>query len=236
MTPSRTLAGLACLVALVAAGCRDAALQDTSTTGDAPAPAPSTAGSALPGTGGERLGWPVTGRSRVDVDGDGVEERLRLRAREWPGRGDPLQVVVTFADGTTSVTDLVHQPFAAVFRSADIDRHPGAEVFLLREVPRRTFAVLTWRDGGLVEIRTPRGRPLTDDFQRKHAHRWWVEDGQVLSYVSEDPFHFGYDTVDTPATYAVRAQRWSVQGLRLTPYPMGRYCVRATAPERLRAC
>ena len=72
----------------------------------------------------------------------------------------------------------------------------------MSELPLRIFTPLTWREGRLVPMTTPKGQPITDDYIHRHAHRWWVEDGHVISTRSDRRFHFGWDTVEDPARYA----------------------------------
>ena len=202
-----------------------------------PEPAADRAAAVRPSaTSTENDRWPVEDRARADVDGDGATELLRIRAPRRFTRPYPVQVVAQHADGRTTVTPLVHQPFGGFWTPADIAGGRGQELFVMRETPRRLFTVLTWRDGRMVPMTTPASHPVSDDFDGRHVLAFWVEDGVLWGYRSIDRVHFNWDTVDVPATYAVRAWQWRSHGTDLRVLPQGRFCVDRDAPHDLDSC
>lgn len=184
----------------------------------------------------EHRDWLLVGRARLDLDGDGVRDAVRVRE---PETMEGIEVTVDLA-GRTVVHRMPHtssldfQPYA----QADVDGEPGEELFVMSEVPLRRFVALTWRDDGFVQIAGPRdGTPLTDDFGPDLlARKWWVEGDHLVGYGSVAACPAGHDWVDCPDRMEVDAVEWRVVDGRWHTEPLGRYCVREGAPYRLRAC
>jgi hypothetical protein len=177
----------------------------------------------------------VVARSRADLDGDGARDEVRVRE---PDDLHGIEVAVELADRTVvrpmpRTSSLDFQPF----EQADVDGFPGEELFVMHEIPVRTFSTLTWRDDRFVEIPAPPHRPLTDDYAPDvHARGWWVDGTRLVSYRSRVACDAGYDFVSCPARMQVDAQRWRVVDGRWRVEPLGRFCVASARPEHLMPC
>lgn len=201
---------------------------DPTTTASEPA------ATASPGPN-EHRGWYLTARSRLDLDGDGVLDEVRVRE---PDRGDGIEVTVELAD-RVEVLRLRHTSSLAFtpYDHAEVDGTPGAELFVMQEVPRRTFRTLSWRDERFIEIEEPPGLRLTDDFAPDaRARKWWIDGRELVTYVSVQRCAAGYDWVRCPATMPVEASRWRVVDGHWQSRSTGVWCVERDRPRQLNRC
>ncbi|MCW2797537.1 hypothetical protein [Nocardioides sp.] len=183
--------------------------------------------------------WAVRGDGRrVDVDGDGTPDNVRVRAE----KGDPiygrLRIEADLSSTGSQVFGIVDSggldfgsPEAI---SADSDE--ARELVLYRD--GLDAAVLDLVDDQLVEATLPVSPPLLNgavpasDPHRGYDSRWWIEPGTrvLYSYLSVDTFS-GIEPLETPRVYPVEVTAWSLVDGALMPSRVGRQCIdRAADP------
>ncbi|MCD4532924.1 hypothetical protein LRP67_02360 [Nocardioides sp. cx-169] len=201
-----------------------------------PAPNPPAV-SPQPDIGG---GWEVVEQVvRVDVDGDGTADRVRVR--QEPGQeliGPRLRVEADLTDGER-VFGIVPSGEVGygVPQGVQLDNDPGRELILYRDgLP---FAVLDLVDGRLAEPSRPSRPPLLNgivpaDDGRGRESALWVDGETLLTYLTVDTFSGG-EPLSLPPEYAVDVTRWSLDDGTLVPTSLGEQCLDAvdgpTTPE-----
>lgn len=222
-----------------AAACAAAIAAPFVLTGDggaSPEPPPTTQTPSLPpqtDVGGD---WPIPFPSDpVDVDGDGVQDQVRIR--QEPGKplvGPGVRVEVDLSSTGDQVFGLTSSEgsFVNVMNAVDLDGDGDRELVLSRDegVPA---AVLALRDGQLAEATRPDDPPLvtgtvpTGAGDRGRPSYLWVAGGGLYSYLSVDDFS-GVDPVEDPTYYEVDVTRWSLDDGTMVPTAEGRQCVDKT--------
>lgn len=201
--------------------------------GDEPSPAPVPTETNLPPQQDVGGHWKVTNdERRVDVDGDGTSDGVRIRAE----RGEPiygrLRIEADLSATGSQVFGIIDSGGIGfgVLEGIQADADAGRELVLYRD--ELDLAVLDLVDDRLVEASLPAGRTLVNGTVpaevdgRGYASRWWIEPGtRVLhSYLSLDSFA-GVEPLQTPPIYPVAVTSWSLADGSLVPEDLGRQCV-----------
>lgn len=154
------------LLSLVVTGCAAA-----------PAAAPSS-----PSTGASTPSKPDV---PFDIDGDGVADSLTQRKV----KGKWELTVVTASGTARHVFDSAGGPDDPEFAGlAPLDPVPGAEVIYSGPEEGLSYRVLTWRNGGLVAVPSPKGKPswiTGDEFGENTGYAFSVKDGTLKLFTSE---------------------------------------------------
>lgn len=198
-----------------------------------PSPMPSPTVTHLPpqqDVGGD---WAVRDdEQRIDLDGDGTPDTVRVRAED----GDPiygrLRIEADLSSTGTQVFGIVDSGGLdfGVPEGIQADSDAGRELVLYRD--GLNLAALDLVDGQLLDVTPPASQPLVngtvraEDPGRGYASRWWIEPGtRVLhSYLSLDSFA-GVEPLQTPPVYPVEVTSWSLADGSLVPEDLGRQCV-----------
>ena len=207
------------------------------TVSDPPRPTTTAVGvaadQALPGAR-----WPVVQTRRIDVDGDGDREVVRLRHRERRQVPGAIRIEARLARGVLAV-GFVRWPGLdfRLLRGVDLDADGDRELVLWREMGPREVTVLDLAGDRIAPVRHPERPYLASTYTRhRHARTWWAEGHHLYSTRSFEPFGGSSHYVETPARYAVRLWRWSLRDGALVADDLGRRCVRAAAPHDPSAC
>jgi hypothetical protein len=120
-----------------------------------------------------------------DIDGDGVADSLTQRRvnGKW-------ELTVVTASGTARHTfDSAGGPDDPEFVGiAPLDPVPGAEVIYSGPEEGLNYRVLTWRNGGLVAVPSPKGQPnwvTGDEFGEITGYAFSMKDGALKLVTSE---------------------------------------------------
>jgi len=202
-----------------------------------PAPAPSVVPTALPPQADIGADWPSPDRpSRIDVDGDGTPDVVRVRAE--PGEpliGQRLRVEAELSSTGAVALALLDsgEVSANIFGPAQLDGDPGKEVLVYRD--GLSVAALDLAGDRLVEPDVAETPPLLvgiveePSTGRGFESRVWVQDGTLSSYLSDDSFSGG-NPLNTPMVYPVSVTTWSLEDGALVPSEPLRQCVDVLAP------
>ena len=183
--------------------------------------------------------WPVIQTRRIDLDGDGSRDVVRLRKRggEW-GSG-PVRIEAVLGPDRMAV-GIVRRPGIDAMllrRGVDLDADGDREVVLWRDMGPREIAVLDLVGDRIRPARHPDHPPLASTYTpNRHARAWWPGRLHLFSTRSVRSFGGTSHYVVTPDRYAVRVWRWSLEGRALVAEDLGRRCVRATAPQEPEPC
>lgn len=193
-----------------------------------PAPAPSEV-APLVDIGGA---WPSPeDPSRIDVDGDGTRDPVRVRLEP----GEPLIGPRIRVEAELSSTgDLVWavidsgEVSANIAFDAQLDGDPGREILVYRD--GLDLAVLDLAVDRLVEPTAPEtplllnGTVEEQGTGRGFESRVWVDRGALYSYLSDDSFS-EIEPLSTPLIYPVSVTSWSISDGVLVPGGPARQCV-----------
>lgn len=203
--------------------------------GTVPTPAPdvpSVVPTELPplvDVGGD---WPANdGATRVDVDGDGTPDDVRVRLE--PGEpliGPRLRVEAELSSTGALVWAVLDsgEVSANIGDAVQLDEDPGLEITVYRD--GLDFAVLDLAGDRLVEPTAPgtprllNGAVAEQGTGRGFESRVWVDQGALYSYLSEDSFS-GPEPLGTPVLYPVSVTSWSISEGRLVPSAPARRCI-----------
>ncbi|WP_134740647.1 hypothetical protein [Nocardioides sp. 503] len=188
--------------------------------------------------------WPIEfPTDPVDVDGDSVEDAVRIR--QEPGKplvGPRARIEVDLSASGDTVFGLV-ESFGVLVNVADVvdlDGDGDRELTIYRgdsddSNGPETFAVLALVDGQLVEASQPDEPALTTgtvpaEDGRGRDSRVFVREGALYSYLSVDAFSGG-EPLALPQTYPVEVTRWSLVDGALVPGEPDRQCVDHAATD-----
>ncbi len=179
--------------------------------------------------------WEVTGRARVDVDGDGAADRVLVR--ENLRRDTRPQIAVHFADGHIEASTVRGRFRSDVVEGFPVDDRPGGEL-LVTDLIDYSVSVWAYRVG--TWKRLPVDRPglfRTSIGRDGHGYDVLRVNDRLLSYRSVLPFDVGYDYAFPPdPVFEVDVWSWHYRGERLAPRRDGRWCVSADVADRLIHC
>lgn len=210
--------------------------------GDDPTPAPaptSPASETLPpqeDVGGD---WPAEfGTTPIDVDGDGVKDKIRVRHE--PGKplvGPRARVEVDLSATGASVFGVIDsfKGFANVAEHVDLDGDGLQELTIYRDDTdyrngAEPFAVLSVVEDRLVEVPAPAtpvlatGTIVDPDTGRGYSSRTWVDRRGLHSYITTDTYS-GVEPLNLPLVYPVRVTSWSMVDGALVASEVGLECV-----------
>lgn len=227
--PATYVAAAAACAAVIAAPF----LVSSGDEGTEPSPAPSVPVepsqlAPLVDVGGD---WPAPDAPRrIDVDGDGTPDVVRLRAE--PGKpliGPQARVEAELSSTGSLVWAIIDSggTSANIAEPAQLDDDPGLELTVYRD--GLDFAVLDLAADRLVQPTAPASPRLlngTVEEQgtgRAFESRVWFEDGALYSYLSDDSF--SGEPLGTPVTYPVSITSWSISEGRLVPSAPSRRCI-----------
>jgi hypothetical protein len=166
--------------------------------------------------------------ARLDLDGDGVEEKVTFLAEKTEERDGRirLQTVVSgTGEEAYGIADLGSTIGTTALEPVDADTDGDQELVLLHELDPDVVGglyapvVLDLRDGLLVEavpddpdlllrgsVPVPGSR--TEHYELVRSHEFWMEDGTLHSSRSVDAFASGNMTLLRPEAYVVDAYEW----------------------------
>lgn len=215
---------------------------------DAPPPpatqSPSPSLAPQPDIGGE---WPVIDQGRADLDGDLVEDKIRLRAETGePLIGPRLRIEADLSDGE-SVFGIVDSGSVSVnvvdHINADGDR--DQELVLNRDHAdglTSSLIVVDIVDGHIVEVEQAAGAPLTTgdvaDAERSglaYQTERWIEGGTLYSSRSVRSFPRYGMSFELPNPYVADVWSWQLVDGVLTPVVVGQLCIN-TLEETRKPC
>lgn len=166
---------------------------------------------------------PLTG----DVDGDGEEDLVRVvSGGDLPDGVTEVRAELT-QRGIQSWTAGPGQD-VELARLADVNDAPGAEVFVDVGSGPAGLVVLTAGESQLATIH--RSDVALGRDEAGLVHGWWVSRSRLRTSVSIEEVAVGAES------YAVEAIEWRPGAEVLVAAPLGRWCVRASEPERLLRC
>ena len=183
--------------------------------------------------------WPVEfGTSPVDVDGDGVKDRTRVRHEPGePLAGPRARVEVDLSSTGATVFGIVEtfDSFVNVAEAVDLDGDGDRELTIYRDDTdyrngAEPFAVLSLVEDRLVEATVPATPALVTgiihdgDTGRGYQSRVWVTAGVMRSYITTDTYT-GVEPLNLPLTYPVQVTSWSMVDGALVPRDQGRQCI-----------
>ncbi len=183
----------------------------------------------------EHTHWDVIDHALVDVDGDGVPEKVIVR--ETLRGHDMPEVAVHYADGRVEVSSVEGKFRVDWIEPYDVDDRPGQEL-LVHDILDYSVSVRTYRDGVWEPVPTERPLQLRTSLG-PGGHGFGVLTGgpRIVSYRSVRPFDVGYDYAFPPSdVYAVDVYEWRYADGRLAPHSLGRQCVRAEDAGRVFPC
>jgi hypothetical protein len=183
----------------------------------------------------EHLRWMVTDRAQVDVDGDGIRERLIVR--ENLRRDTRPQIAVHFVDGRVDVSTVRGWFRNDGLTASSVDDRPGEEL-LVSDLIDYSMSVWSYRDSTWQRLPVDRPRLFRTSIGRDgHGYDVFSANDRLLSYRSVLPFDVGYDYAFPPGpVYEVDAWSWHYSDGRLTPRHHGRWCVSANVADHLIHC
>jgi hypothetical protein len=230
------VAAAACAAAIAVPFVVDLGEGDPSPTPPVTTPTPSQTLPPQEDVGGS---WPAEfGTTPVDVDGDGVKDKIRVRHE--PGKplvGPRARIEVDLsATGTTAfgVIDSF-EGFVNVAEHADLDGDGMQELTIYRDDTdyrngAEPFAVLTLTEDRLVEVPAPAtpllatGTIVEPDTGRGYQSRTYVDDNGLHSFVTTDTYS-GIEPLNLPAVYPVQVTSWSMVDGALVPSDDGVQCI-----------
>ncbi|GAA4687293.1 hypothetical protein [Nocardioides nanhaiensis] len=218
---------------------------------DVPQPAPSpTVPAEVPDDVG--ADWGVVDRTRLDLDGDGTPEELRLRDSSAGTEGLPdnparVDAVLSSTGQLAYGTFDNNGTFTNFFSPATIDADSDGsdEVVVYRPdaegVGGGDLLVVDLVGGYLVEVPREESAPLSVDAitdeskpQRRgeffaFATNRWVQDGTLYSSRSVESYATGGVATyfNVPRTYRSLAWAWRIEEGRLVPEPVPEVCIDA---------
>ncbi|MEO6512554.1 MAG: hypothetical protein ABIO16_16265 [Nocardioides sp.] len=183
----------------------------------------------------EHTQWDVIDQAQVDVDGDGVPEKVIVR-ETLRGHARP-EVAVHFADGRIEVSSVEGKFRVDWIEPYDVDDRPGQEL-VVHDILDYSVSARTYRDGAWVLVPTERPLQLrTSIATGGHGFAVLTNGPRIVSYRSVKPFDVGYDYAFPPsAVYAVDVYRWRYADGVLAPHPLGRRCIRQEDAARFVPC
>lgn len=204
-----------------------------------PAPSPPSTPTTLPPQEDVGADWPAEfGTSPVDVDGDGVEDKIRVRHE--PGKplaGPRARIEVDLSAAGATVFGVIDsfKGFVNVAEAVDLDGDGDRELTIYRDDAdyrngAETFAVLTLAEDRLLEVEVPATPALITgiipdpDTGRGYQSRVWVAGGELRSYVTTDSFS-GVEPLNLPPVYPVRVSSWSMVDGALLATEEGVQCI-----------
>ncbi|QBX56475.1 hypothetical protein EXE58_14045 [Nocardioides seonyuensis] len=221
----------------------------------APAPQPDRSDVVVPpdvGRAWDRVA--DSGPARLDLDGDGADEKVSFLgepSREYDGRVR-LQTTLS-GDGAEAygVVDLGTTVGVDTLEPIDADGDGDEEMVLYYTDPTDPMTtlpmVLDLRDGVLVEA-VPTDRELfrrgsleveggTEHYDMVRVVDYWIEGGAMFSGVSRGSFASVGMSLFRPEEHIVDVVRWRLrEDGALVPEPADPSCVVVTADGRRRAC
>lgn len=223
-------AAAACAAAIAAPNAWDLGDGDPSPTPPVTTPTPSQTLPPQKDVGGE---WPAEfGTTPVDVDGDGVKDKIRVRHE--PGKplvGPRARIEVDLSATGDQVFGIVETfgSFVNVADVLDLDGDGGQELTIYRDTTAPTV-VLTLSDDRLVEVTAPATPALftgiieEPDTGRGYQSRIWADGGGLHSYITTDTYS-GIEPLNLPAIYPVQVTSWSMVDRALVPSDDGVQCI-----------
>lgn len=192
-------------------------------------PATSTSPTPTPTPTPESGDWPIGGTTKVDLDGDGTEDSVRLRIGPAAGLGadSPLQarIEADLPSGTIStvITEGTeyHLEGGADLRAAG-GEEKGEELLVSVGTSLRVFNLVA---GQLQELKAPSEPPLMRRIDSRGRLVTWVVEGSELSTLrSIEPYEPG------AVRYMVDRYRWFIDdgALRTAPYESRCYDTRTS--------
>lgn len=224
-TPLMVLASAACVVLVLALALR---LADTTPKAD-PAPKPDEPALVLPPDEGRD--WTADDLStpaKLDLDGDGIEEKVEFLAEPDPdfqGRTRLQTTVSSTGEEAYGMAQLGSTIGTTALDPIDADDDGDQELVLYREDldggPGALMVPLVFdlRDGLLVEAQPSEPNALVAGYlpvagsqatyyDMVHVASYWIEDGSLFSSLSVDAFARGNMTLMRPESYVVDAYEW----------------------------
>lgn len=167
-------------------------------------------------------------RARLDLDGDGVEEKVGFLGeptKNFDGRIRLETTLSSTGEEAYGIAELGSTIGTTALDPIDADNDGDQELVLLHELDPSVVGglyapvVLDLRDGLLVEaiaddpdllrmgtVPVPDSR--TDHYDLVRAHEFWSEDGTLFSSRSVDTFARGNMTLMRPESYVADAYEW----------------------------
>lgn len=230
------VAAAACAAAIAAPFVVDLGDGDPSPTPPVTTPTPRQTLPPLEDVGGE---WPAEfGTTPVDVDGDGVRDKIRVRHE--PGKplaGPRARIEVDLSATGTTLFGVIDsfRGFVNVAEAVDLDGDGDRELTIYRDDAdyrdgAEPFAVLTLAEDRLLEVEVPATPALVTgiipdpDTGRGYQSRVWVAGGELRSYVTTDTYS-GIEPLNLPVIYPVQVTSWSMVDGALVATDAGVHCI-----------
>ena len=196
----------------------------------------------------------LSSRARLDLDGDGVEEKVEFLAektKDFDGRIRLQTVVSSTGQEAYGIARLGSTIGTTALEPVDADADGDQELVLLHELDPDVVgglyapAIFDLRDGLLVQVAVEdpgllmRGTAAvpgsrTDHYDLVRSYEFWMEQGPLFSSRSVDAFARGNMTLLRPERYEVEAREWRLgdDGVLRAGEP---FC-RVMAPEGQEPC
>ena len=183
--------------------------------------------------------WPQVGKDdrRFDVDGDGVQDVVRLRNSTGKGSADvPWRVEVELAAGGVAGVVLDDVGYGVSLAGpTDVDGNGDDEILYSAGVDG-DWGVLELTPDGLVDLRVKEPGLSNVPDAEGHLRSTWSEDGLFTTVSLEAGYFPGDDSARIPSTYPVTFVRWHLVGDTLSPEAQGGQCVSNMNPDLPFAC